>query len=973
MQDGLTATNPQTGEKVVLRGGQWVPMGGSAAPAPPPAPRAPDRIYGGPKPVDPIEARRLELSEQANARATNADIRAADAANRAADASVRTARTDEMKMTGGLRDDYQRDPAVGTYLKALPSYAAALESSPTPQGDLNLIYAFAKVMDPDSVVREGEAASVSNSDTIYGRTVARLQKELSGSGTFSAEARENLRRELAVRMRQLNDAYIGARVRYKGLAEKGGFDPAAIVGEHAGKRFQDTESKFLGRPVAEADYDGNPVAPAATGNNFAKGSVTGNAAEVGVEVLAGMRPSSFEFLDQSGAMRLTYPDGRSQDVSASDVSDDFQYSAQFRDAYRAKFGEDPPMFFRVSEDGGGGDAGNGATPAPDRDTTFGKIDAFVRGAADVPTFGLADEIAAAARTVFGDGTMRENLASERAIDRTDEQVNPEARFGGQITGAVLTAGMVPSWMRPTTGKGYARAGAASGGAYGYGSGEGGPLSGSRFQNALLGAGAGAVTGYGFGKAGEKVGNALATRGAARGAARIERNALLQAAERQGIEPMAADVGGPLVRRMTAGAAQAPLSASSVVNASQRVVDQSRAARDRVASKVGEVLDPETAGEIAREGGAKFIKYTRDVGGSLYDRAEKLAGNASVAPQRAVAVLDAAIDRMSQNPSAQGGQQLGALQKLRDQLANGRVSIVGMRDMRTKLRDQYIDEGFRSNSFQQIIRDVVDATGEDIADGLTEQGLERAVGAFKTADRYWRGRVEMIDNFLEPIIGRGRSGEQVMRALEDAAKNKGRQLQGFVRALPDKERESVQATIISRLGTKRGDAEAADFSLDVFLTQWKSLTPRAKAALFPGEARAALNDLAKVAEGSKAAMSYANRSNTGGAIGSQVLMSGGLGMISPTAFVVGYGGQAITGKLLASPAFAKWLARAPKSASERGMQAWVGRLPSALGNAPAIRGEVQAFQQRLLEGLSSMPGRAGASGPDASNGVAERRE
>ena len=51
-QDGQTATNPQTGEKVVLRGGQWVPAGGVA---PAPTPGAPDRIMGAPKPVDPLD------------------------------------------------------------------------------------------------------------------------------------------------------------------------------------------------------------------------------------------------------------------------------------------------------------------------------------------------------------------------------------------------------------------------------------------------------------------------------------------------------------------------------------------------------------------------------------------------------------------------------------------------------------------------------------------------------------------------------------------------------------------------------------------------------------------------------------------------------------------------------------------------------------------------------------------------------
>lgn len=244
----------------------WWEKDSEVTPAPrPTGPRpsapaqAPGVIYGRPKQADPIEMRRLELSERSNERADAAAMRAAEASERQASAAERSAKTDTMKMASALRDDYQRDPAVGTYLKAVPSYAAALESADTPQGDLNLIYAFAKVMDPDSVVREGEQASVASSDTLYGRTVAALKKQLTGAGTFSPEARQGLRNELRTRMSQLNDAYIGARVRYKQMAQRSGYDPFEVVGDHAGKRFQDTEGKFLGRPIGELDFYGNPV------------------------------------------------------------------------------------------------------------------------------------------------------------------------------------------------------------------------------------------------------------------------------------------------------------------------------------------------------------------------------------------------------------------------------------------------------------------------------------------------------------------------------------------------------------------------------------------------------------------------------------------------------------------------------------------------------------------------------------------
>lgn len=51
MADGQTATNPQTGEKVVLRGGQWVPMGAPRQTAQPRASRQPVAAFPG-NPVD---------------------------------------------------------------------------------------------------------------------------------------------------------------------------------------------------------------------------------------------------------------------------------------------------------------------------------------------------------------------------------------------------------------------------------------------------------------------------------------------------------------------------------------------------------------------------------------------------------------------------------------------------------------------------------------------------------------------------------------------------------------------------------------------------------------------------------------------------------------------------------------------------------------------------------------------------------
>lgn len=127
---------------------------------------------------------------------------------------------------------------------------------------------------------------------------------------------------------------------------------------------------------------------------------------------------------------------------------------------------------------------------------FAPVDSFVRGAADTFSLGTADGISAGLSSVnpFGrnsgwrDGwrnAYNANVARERAIDKFDEKNNPKSRFFGQVAGAVLPAfvtggGSLAAAPRAlTTGAKIARVAkptalaAAQGGAYAFGSAEGG--------------------------------------------------------------------------------------------------------------------------------------------------------------------------------------------------------------------------------------------------------------------------------------------------------------------------------------------------------------------------------------------------------------------------------------------------------------------------------------------------------------------
>ncbi len=571
------------------------------------------------------------------------------------------------------------------------------------------------------------------------------------------------------------------------------------------------------------------------------------------------------------------------------------------------------------------------------------MDAAIRGAADTATLGFADEISAAGKTIFDGGTMADNLRNERAIDRYDSQNNFGARTAGQLVG-----GLALPMGAARGAAALGRAGVAYGAGYGFGSGE---TTGKRIGGAVTGAALGGATGAGLGALGAYAGRA---RGA--GGGNVEGRATLEAGNRLGIEPLPADVGGSFVRGATATAAQLPGAASSVRAGAQRVNTQALGARDRIAANVGVAVEPEAAGEAAKAGAQAFIERTSGVGRGAYDRAERLAGNAMVDPVNARRALTVNINELSQVPG--GADGLAALETLRDELG-GQFTVQGIRGMRTALRDRFISDGLRGSDLERRVNQVIDAANEDVVASLNAAGNAPAARAYAVADRYWRNRLRVIDETLAPIIGKDgeKSGEQVIQALNTAAKGNSARLDRFVRSLPADESATVRATVISQLGRASAgtqDATGTAFSLPQFLTHWNQMQPGAKRALFDGQTRAALDDLATVASGTKQAQRFANTSNTGGVVGGIATASTAardLATLGKT-LAVQYG----AGRLLSSPGFARWLARAPNANPRNHVQA-LGVLAS---RNPAIAQELTGLQARLTEAITRAPSRAAAS-------------
>jgi hypothetical protein len=444
--------------------------------------------------------------------------------------------------------------------------------------------------------------------------------------------------------------------------------------------------------------------------------------------------------------------------------------------------------------------------------------------------------------------------------------------------------------------------------------------------------------------------------------------IMGAAQRQGVELLPADVGGDVVKGFTSAAAQAPLSRGSIVGVSRRAATQMDRAASQAASASGNVGELDDIGNALRAGGKKVIKDQTDRAGRFYTRAREQAAGVRVVPETAIKVLDEQIALKSQ-AGEMSGDIVGELQKVRRSLTqDGGITVDGIREARTILGALARNDKLRGTDAQRIFGQVIDAARDDISQALVAAGKPGAARLFRRADTLWKDRIVDIDEVWEPVIGKARSGEDIVKHVEAMARgNRGGvvRVQRLIGQMPEAEKGDAIATVIDRLGKAKPGAQddvGSVFSSETFLTNWNQMSAKGKAVLFGNsETRRNLDDIAMIAAGRRGTAAIASKSNTPIGVGANVGTIGAVAMAHP--YIAAAGGllQYATGKLLASPAFTKWLARTPKSAA--GIGPHIARLSTIASQNPAIADDIARFQRMISGAANENVGVAGLAASD----------
>lgn len=105
-----------------------------------------------------------------------------------------------------------------------------VSSDPSPAGDLSLVFAYMKLLDPQSSVREGEQAQASNAAGVPQRIQNLYNNVLEGT-KLGTDQRADFVKQADNILKSRQTQYNKTRDKYKTLAQRAKLDPIDVVGE----------------------------------------------------------------------------------------------------------------------------------------------------------------------------------------------------------------------------------------------------------------------------------------------------------------------------------------------------------------------------------------------------------------------------------------------------------------------------------------------------------------------------------------------------------------------------------------------------------------------------------------------------------------------------------------------------------------------------------------------------------------------
>lgn len=854
-----------------------------------------------------------------------------------------------------LRDDFNMNPQVKAYRNSMPMLSQALRAPKNGQGDLSVIYAYANLMDPESVVREGEMDMVNLSSPLAQSTYQRLKGQLDSSGRLPPETRRNLDQEMIRTTQARRKAYDAQFKDYGARAGQYGLDPFAVVGTHAGEMFraemQDYDKeRGLGRFSAQGGAQSVPDSP---------GTYRPDGTPVDPSQLeAGPGPNDVWIVRQ--------PDGSV--VNWETIS-----------GYGG--GEVTPKEWMSDEA-----RLNGMDQVDGNDPAYMQ---FAAGVGDIVEGGINNTVGLVANpinTTLFRALGYDNYTSDIGQTARDALGLPE---GNQTIGAInqaVTGGLVTGGLASLGGKSAALPGMAQNALAQYGA---TPVRDAVTAGTAAAAGEGARA-SGAGPAGQFAATLAGGFTPAAGAG------LVQRAASRGAKPnaLAAEVMGPFersnvpMRQADFDPAARPQRAALEKSEKGRPIIQAADEADQAAMEArlseiggaGRVADsPYETGAMVQGALTRQGDRTKTAARARYERAEKLSGNPAIEPTQAIGATVRHVADLQASGTNTNAAEIKFLTGLGEDLsAPGGKTISQLRDLRTNLRGRLKEQGLDHGQAEARALSIMDAASADIEAGL--KGNPRALEQYKLGDKIWRERADFRKNVTAQLIGKNgeKSAIDTATAVNLLAKKDPMRFKRLMDEFEPEERADFVATIAANLG-RNGKGE---FSPAILLNNLDprtgKISPEALRMMLGSDGMKAMKDLQvvarqKIAARSDTAPSGASIQNMKRGLRSAIFAgmgfsTGGVGGAVAAPVVEGFFANlsdARKARLLTNPVFTKQLRNAPETTNPKAINTYFDRMTQSAAKSPVFAMDVEAFKQALA-GAASKSTTAAAAGEQEQN-------
>lgn len=158
-----------------------------------------------------------------------------------------------------FRDEFNQQSK--TFQSVIPMYknivAAATNPNPTAQSDMSLIFAYMKILDPTSTVREGEYATAQNAGSIPDSVRNQFNRLVDGQ-KLQPDQRINFAKAAQLKFKGDAESQQGTMIRYTDLAKRNRVNPENVVYDYAqglgGESFEAPNTQIQGFD-AKAELD----------------------------------------------------------------------------------------------------------------------------------------------------------------------------------------------------------------------------------------------------------------------------------------------------------------------------------------------------------------------------------------------------------------------------------------------------------------------------------------------------------------------------------------------------------------------------------------------------------------------------------------------------------------------------------------------------------------------------------------------